>query len=331
MSPSKAGAGWDAERVTVGRHFLRDMEALWGEILKLAAVVEVSITTSVRALCDGRADLAAQVTGEERSIDSWEVRIERDCLRVLALHQPVASDLRRVAAVLKINSDLERMGDLAEHIADRVRKLAGKPQALPIPQEMETMATEVVAQVRDSLDALAKSDADAARAVIAGDRHDQPAPPRGPQGAQGGDPPRAGPGQHLAPPDQHRAEPRADRRPRDQHRRGGRLPERGEHHPPRRRPSRLRDGLIPRSPDRTAGRWARLEAMRDLLWTVVTLPFRLLAGAVGLLGRLASPGARVRADGRRRRPAGGRPVARARRPDVLRRPAADAPRPGMSG
>jgi len=170
MSPGKAGAGWDAERTTLGRHFLRDMEALWGEILKLAAVVEVSITTSVRALCDGRADLAAQVTGEERSIDSWEVRIERDCLRVLALHQPVASDLRRVAAVLKINNDLERMGDLAEHIANRVRKLAGKPQDLPIPQEMETMATEVVAQVRGSLDALAKADADEARAVIAGDR-----------------------------------------------------------------------------------------------------------------------------------------------------------------
>lgn len=171
MSQGKAaGAGWDAERVTVGRHFLRDMEALWAEILKLAAVVEVSITTSVRALCDGRADLAAQVSGEERSIDNWEVRIERDCLRVLALHQPVACDLRRVAAVLKINNDLERMGDLAEHIADRVRKLAGKPQAMPIPQEMESMAMEVLTQVRDGLDALTKSDADGARAVIAGDR-----------------------------------------------------------------------------------------------------------------------------------------------------------------
>jgi phosphate transport system protein len=171
MSPSSAaGAGWDAERVTIGRNFLRDMEALWTEILKLAAVVEVSITTSVRALCDGRADLAAQVTGEERSIDNWEVRIERDCLRVLALHQPVASDLRRVAAVLKINSDLERMGDLAEHIANRVGKLAANAQAMPIPQQMETMATEVVSQVRDSLDALAKADAGQARAVIAGDR-----------------------------------------------------------------------------------------------------------------------------------------------------------------
>ncbi|HEX8204328.1 MAG TPA: PhoU domain-containing protein, partial [Isosphaeraceae bacterium] len=77
---------------------------------------------------------------------------------------------RRMVAVLKINSDLERMGDLAEHIANRVRKLAETPAALPIPQQMETMATEVVSQVRDGLDALAKADAGGARAVIAGDR-----------------------------------------------------------------------------------------------------------------------------------------------------------------
>jgi phosphate transport system protein len=165
-----AGSGWDAERITLGRHFLRDMEALWGEILKLAAIVEVSISTSVQALSDGRPDLAAQVAGEEYAIDSWQVRIERDCLRVLALHQPVASDLRRVAAVLKINSDLERMGDLAAHIAKRARKLAGKALPAPIQEPMETLAREMLIQVRDGLDALTKGDAGLARAVIAGDR-----------------------------------------------------------------------------------------------------------------------------------------------------------------
>jgi phosphate transport system protein len=164
------GRGWDAERVTLGRHFLRDMEALWAEILKLAAIVEASINTSVQALSDGRPDLAAQVTGEEYTIDTWQVRIERDCLRVLALHQPVASDLRRVAAVLKINSDLERMGDLAAHIAKRARKLAGKPLLPAIQQPMETLAREMLIQVRDGLDALVKGDASLARAVIAGDR-----------------------------------------------------------------------------------------------------------------------------------------------------------------
>ena len=69
-------------------------------------------------------------------MDRWEVQIERECVRVLALHQPVASDLRRVAAILKINGDLERLCDLARHIAKRVKKLAADPQAFPIPQSL---------------------------------------------------------------------------------------------------------------------------------------------------------------------------------------------------
>src|SRR4051794_584962 len=154
------GKEWQAGRATLSRRFLRDMEALWHQVLKLAAVVETTLNTSVRALCDGRADLAAGVKSEEQSIDRWEVQIERDCLKVLALHQPVASDLRRVAAILRINSDLERLGDLARHIAKRVKKLSADPQAFPIPEQLESMAMEALAQVRDSLDALTKSDVD---------------------------------------------------------------------------------------------------------------------------------------------------------------------------
>ena len=161
---------WDAERVTLGRHFLRDMEGLWTQVLKLAAVVEEALNTSVRALCDGRADLAADVKIGEAAIDHWEVQLERECLRVLALHQPVASDLRRIAAVLRINSDLERIADLARHIAKRAKKLAGSPQPRAIPEELEGMAVEALAQVRDCLDALVKGDTDLARRVIGGDR-----------------------------------------------------------------------------------------------------------------------------------------------------------------
>ena len=163
-------ADWQTERVTLGRHFLRDMEGLWRQILKLAAVVETTLNTSVRALCDGRADLAAEVKFEEMSIDRWEVEIERDCLKILALHQPVASDLRRVAAILRINSDLERMADLARHIAKRARKLAKKPTGQPLPEGLETMASETLEQVRGGLDALSQGDVELARAVIAGDR-----------------------------------------------------------------------------------------------------------------------------------------------------------------
>jgi len=165
-----AGADWDQERVTLGRHFIRDMEGLWGEVLKMAGVVETALSTSVRALCEGRADLATEVRTGETTINSWEVQIEQLCLRILALHQPVASDLRRVAVALKINGDLERMGDLANHIANRARKLIKREESNLVSPELEALSLEVLAQVRDTLDALAKSDAELARAVIAGDR-----------------------------------------------------------------------------------------------------------------------------------------------------------------
>jgi phosphate transport system protein len=161
---------WDAERVTLGKHFLRDLESLWTQVLKLAAVVEEALNTSVRALCDGRADLAAGVKVGEQTIDRWEVQLERDCLRVLALHQPVASDLRRIAVVLRINGDLERMADLARHIARRAKKFASQSIPMAIPEDLEAMAVESLAQVRDSLDALIKGDVALARAVIQGDR-----------------------------------------------------------------------------------------------------------------------------------------------------------------
>jgi phosphate transport system protein len=170
MDERSGASDWDAERVSLGRHFLRDMEGLWTRVLKQAAVVEEALNTSVRALCDGRADLAAGVKIGDQAIDRWEILIERDCLRVLALHQPVASDLRRIAVVLRINNDLERMADLARHIAKRAKKLAGAQPPTAIPEELESMAVEALAQVRDSLDALIKGDADLARRVIGGDR-----------------------------------------------------------------------------------------------------------------------------------------------------------------
>jgi phosphate transport system protein len=103
-------------------------------------------------------------------VDRWEVQIERECVRVLALHQPVASDLRRVAAVLKINGDLERLADLARHIAKRVKKLAADPLAFPVPQPLENLGLEALTQVHDSLDALTQANVARAQAVIAADR-----------------------------------------------------------------------------------------------------------------------------------------------------------------
>jgi phosphate transport system protein len=161
---------WDVERVTVGRNFVRDMEGLWSHLLRLAAVVEEALDQSVRALCDGRVDLAEELKRQKWAVDVWEVQIERECVRILALHQPVASDLRRVAVVLKINSDLVRLCDLALHIAKRVKKLVKDPEAVPIPQGLESLALGSLTQLHDSLDALTQSDVSRALAVIAADQ-----------------------------------------------------------------------------------------------------------------------------------------------------------------
>ena len=170
IEPRAVDSNWDNERVTLGRSFLRDMEGLWAEVLKLAAVVEDALNQSIHAICDGRVELAEELKHQKHAMDRWEVQIERECVRVLALHQPVASDLRRVTTILKINGDLERLCDLARHIAKRVKKLSSDPEAFPIPQPLENLAVSALSQIRDSLDALTQSNVVRAHAVIAADR-----------------------------------------------------------------------------------------------------------------------------------------------------------------
>jgi phosphate transport system protein len=155
---------------TPDRYVLRVYEELWAKALGLAAVVESALALSVTALCSHRPELAAEVKASERQIDRREVRIEAECMRVLALYEPAASDFRRVLTVLRVNRNLERIGDLAVRIAKRARKLAGGPAPLAIPEPLEALAEGALDAVRDALDALARSDAEAGRAMIAGDR-----------------------------------------------------------------------------------------------------------------------------------------------------------------
>src|SRR5262249_46402680 len=97
-------------------------------------------------------------------------RIEQECLRILALYEPVASDLRRLATILKVNRDWERIADQAARIARRARKFARKSDGTPIPEPLKTLARDVLDQVPAGYDSLTARDAQGARAVIAGDR-----------------------------------------------------------------------------------------------------------------------------------------------------------------
>jgi len=152
------------------RHALRDQDALWDEFLAMGRSVVGSLAKSVAVLCEGRFDVVPEVKQLEKDSDSAEVRIEHECLRVLALFEPVASDLRRLATILKVSRDWERIADLAARIARRTRKLAKKPNGVAVPERLQSLARAVLTHVSDSYEALASRDVSLARAVIAGDQ-----------------------------------------------------------------------------------------------------------------------------------------------------------------
>ena len=148
----------------MSKHLQRDLENLQREILTLAASVEETIYKAIRALQEREVDLAKEVIAEDTSIDQQENHVEEECLKILALHQPVAVDLRRIAAAMKINTDLERMADQAEDIAERALHLAQLPP-IPIPEKLQAMTDLTTTMVRQSLDCFVNLDVRQARRV----------------------------------------------------------------------------------------------------------------------------------------------------------------------
>ncbi|MDD3642326.1 MAG: phosphate signaling complex protein PhoU [Candidatus Krumholzibacteria bacterium] len=141
----------------MSRHIEREIEKLKREILALGAVVEESLHNAVSALERRDPELARQTIDGDPAIDQMEVDVEENCLKVLALHQPVARDLRLIIAILKINNDLERVGDLAVNIAERALFLATR-EKIEIPLDFVHMADVAKKMLKKSLDALVGED-----------------------------------------------------------------------------------------------------------------------------------------------------------------------------
>lgn len=150
------------------KHFVREIENLKRKILLVGSTVEESIFKATAAVLRRDKELAQQVIDGDDEIDQMEVEVEEDCLKILALHQPVAIDLRFVVAVLKINNDLERMADHATNIARRAEYLATYSD-LSLPHDLEMMLKKTRTMVRESLDALVHEDSELARRVCAAD------------------------------------------------------------------------------------------------------------------------------------------------------------------
>jgi phosphate transport system protein len=150
------------------KHFHNELVRLKRELFTLSAMVEESLHLAVRAVMERNAEFAEKVVGGDQAVDQKEVEIEEECLKILALYQPVAADLRYIIVVLKMNNDLERIGDLAVNIAHRASALI----KLPKPEayfDFSDMAKKVQEMLRNALQALVNSDAEMAASVCQSD------------------------------------------------------------------------------------------------------------------------------------------------------------------
>jgi phosphate transport system protein len=149
----------------MSRYLKRDIAEIHDRLIAQFGTVEQMSDKATRALCERRVELVDEVIRGDDEVNHVEVRIEEECLKLLALHQPVASDLRRIATVLKVNSDLERIADLACNIAERAQCVHQYP-GFPIPDALPEMAARSMTMVKQALDSFVQSDERLAREVI---------------------------------------------------------------------------------------------------------------------------------------------------------------------
>ncbi len=143
----------------------KELGQLEKQLLSLTAVVEENVQMSVKALAERDVSLAERLIKADEEINRLEVDLEEECLKILALHQPVANDLRTIIAVLKINSTLERIADQAVNISERALAVAHSP-VITCPLNLGGMAEKVISMLEKSLDSLVNADLKLAHMVL---------------------------------------------------------------------------------------------------------------------------------------------------------------------
>ena len=147
------------------RHFEVELQALKERLLNMAALVEERVHQAVRALMERRLEVAEAIASGDREVNELQIEIDDRCLKLLALQQPMAVDLRLITAAMKINADLERIGDQAVNIAENVVKILPQPPLKPII-DIPRMAQITEGMTRDCLDAFVRKDVGLARSVL---------------------------------------------------------------------------------------------------------------------------------------------------------------------
>jgi len=152
----------------MSRHFHEELEALKQTLLAMGGLVEDQIRHAMQALVDRDDALASEVIERDRQVNAYDVEVDAQCVELLALHQPAAGDLRFITTAMKIVTDLERIGDQAVNIGQRVIELNREPQLKPYI-DLPRMAERAQAMVKESLDAFVARDTELARRVRAED------------------------------------------------------------------------------------------------------------------------------------------------------------------
>ncbi|MCB1197543.1 MAG: phosphate signaling complex protein PhoU [Bdellovibrionota bacterium] len=148
----------------MSKHLRNDLQHLKKELLFIGMTVEEAVEKSMRAFRKGDVDTARKIIEDDEVINAKEVEIEEECLKLLALYQPVAKDLRFLATVIKINNDLERMGDISAKISKRTISMA-KELPIELPDQLKEMIQVTKTMVKDSLDAFFRQDASDSRQI----------------------------------------------------------------------------------------------------------------------------------------------------------------------
>jgi phosphate transport system protein len=150
------------------RHFHEELDGLKQTLLAMGALVEDQIRRVMRALVERDGELARNVIDRDRQVNAYDVEIDEKCVELLALHQPIAGDLRFITTAMKIVTDLERIGDQAVNIAQRAVELNEEPQLKPYI-DLPRMAEKAQRMVKEALDAFVARDTELARQVCAKD------------------------------------------------------------------------------------------------------------------------------------------------------------------
>lgn len=143
----------------------RELENLRQQLVSQFTVVEQMIQLAIRSLIEREPDFADRVIESDAGVDATDIAIEEECLKLLALHQPVAADMRYLITVIKVNGEIERMADTACNIAERAKELSRFP-LFQVPEEISEMVDSTIGMVRRSLDSFVNNDAKMASEVI---------------------------------------------------------------------------------------------------------------------------------------------------------------------